>query len=110
MLFGERLLEVRKNKKLSQDYLAKAIGVHAPVIGRYERGEVKPSVEVAKKIAIALGVSLDYLVGNDDIEVDRELIDKVIAIQKLEQRDKEHILFTIDALLRDAKTRQAYAS
>jgi transcriptional regulator with XRE-family HTH domain len=46
MLFGERLLSIRKAKKSSQEELAKAIGVHAPVIGRYERGEVKPSIEV----------------------------------------------------------------
>lgn len=44
MLFGERLALVRKKKKISQDELAKAIGVHAPVIGHYERGEVKPSI------------------------------------------------------------------
>ena len=41
MLFGERLASVRKSKKISQDELAKEIGAHAPVIGRYERGEVK---------------------------------------------------------------------
>ena len=29
-------------KKMSQDDLAKNIGVHAPVIGRYKRSEVKP--------------------------------------------------------------------
>jgi len=34
MLFGERLLLVRKKRKVSQDDLAKRLGVHAPVIGR----------------------------------------------------------------------------
>ena len=53
MLFGDRLLNIRKAKKTSQDELAKAIGVHAPVIGRYERGEVKPSIDVATKLAEA---------------------------------------------------------
>ena len=71
MLFGERLITVRKNKKMSQDELAKAIGVHAPVIGRYERDEVKPSIEVAVKIADALSVSLDYMVGSTDLELDK---------------------------------------
>ncbi|WP_408733613.1 helix-turn-helix domain-containing protein [Neptunitalea lumnitzerae] len=33
---------------------------------RYERLEVKPSIEIARKIADALDVSLDYLVGNTD--------------------------------------------
>jgi transcriptional regulator with XRE-family HTH domain len=33
------------------------------VISRYERGKAVPSIEAAKKIADALEVSLDYLVG-----------------------------------------------
>lgn len=44
--FGKRLSEVRKTKKLSQDELAKMLDVHGAVIGRYERDEVKPSIEV----------------------------------------------------------------
>lgn len=110
MLFGERLLAVRKKQKLSQEYLAKAIGAHAPVIGRYERGEVKPSIEVAYKLAKVLSVSLDFLVGNTEIELDSDLLQKIIDIQQLKKEDKGHLMYTIDAMLRDAKTRQAYAS
>ncbi len=110
MLFGDRLLEVRKKKKISQDQLAKAVGAHAPVIGRYERGEVKPSIEMAAKLAQALSISLDYLVGSTDMELEKELLSKVIDIQKLKKEDRSHIILTLDALLRDAKARQAYAS
>jgi len=110
MLFGDRLAEVRKRKKMSQEELAKAIGVHAPVIGRYERGEVKPSIEVATKLAYALEVSLDYLAGNTDLEIEKGLLDKIIEIQKLQGKDQEHILFALEAMLRDAKARKAYAS
>lgn len=81
MLFGERLLQVRKRKKMSQDDLAKAIGAHAPVIGRYERNEVKPSIDVATKMAEALQVSLDYLVGFSDYELDHTLTQKILDIQ-----------------------------
>ncbi|HRN40923.1 MAG TPA: helix-turn-helix transcriptional regulator [Vicingus sp.] len=108
MLFGERLLSVRKRKKISQDELAKKLGIHAPVIGRYERNEVKPSIEVAANLANALGVSLDYLVGVTDLELDNDIVEKIIAIQQLNDNDKNHILKTIDALLRDAKARVAY--
>ena len=110
MIFSGRLLEVRKRKKLSQGQLAKAIGEHAQVIGRYERGEVKTSVEVAIKLGEALEVSLDFLVGNTDLEIEKDLLNKIIDIQKLTPKDKEHIIFTLEAMLRDAKARQAYAS
>jgi transcriptional regulator with XRE-family HTH domain len=109
MLFGERLTAVRKKKKVSQDELAKTIGAHAPVIGRYERNEVKPSIEVATKIAEALGVSLDYLVGLTNVELDSVIIQKILAIQALNDDDKNLLFKTIDALLRDAKARKTYA-
>lgn len=52
-----------------------------------------PSVEVAAKIADALQVSLDYLVGNTDIELDKNILDKVVAIQKLPDEDRTHIMY-----------------
>jgi len=108
MLFGQRMLSVRKRKKLSQEDLAKTLGIHAPLIGRYEREEVKPSIEVASNIANALGVSLDYLVGTVDLELDKEVLEKIVTIQQLDTEDKQHILTTVDALLRDAKARKTY--
>ena len=109
MLFGERLLSTRKKKKISQDELAKRIGAHAPIIGRYEREEVKPSVEIATKIADALGVSLDYLTGLSDIELDKNTVDIVTSLQNLKKEDQQHILTTINALIRDAKARSTFA-
>lgn len=108
MLFGERLLSTRKKKKISQDELAKQIGVHAPVIGRYERDEVKPSIETAFKIAKALEVSLDYLTGLSDLKLDKNIVNIITNLQKLDKQDKEHIFMTINALVRDAKARNTY--
>jgi transcriptional regulator with XRE-family HTH domain len=109
MLFGEQLLSIRKKKKVSQDELTKQIGVHAPVIGRYERNEVKPSIDVATNIANALGVSLDFLVGITDVDLDNEVLHQVMDIQKLNDEDKKQINSTLNALLRDAKARKAYS-
>ena len=107
--FGKRLVSVRKEKGLSQGELAKKIGAIGVVIGRYERDEVKPSIEVAAKLAEALRVSLDYLVGSTDLLLDKEVIKKITEIQKLPEEDKKGIFYAIDGLLRDAKTRQAYS-
>ena len=108
MLFGERLLLVRKKRKVSQDDLAKKIGVHAPVIGRYERGEVKPSIETAAKMADALSVSLDYLTGLSDQELDQDVLKQVNDLQALNEDDRKHILQTLGALIREAKTRLTF--
>ena len=48
---------------------------------------------MAAKIADALQVSLDYLVGNTDIELDKNILDKVVAIQKLPDEDRTHIMY-----------------
>lgn len=101
--FGKRLLEVRKDKKMSQDDLAKKLDVHGAVIGRYERDEVKPSIEVAAKIAQELSVSLDYLVGNTDLLLDADVIKKIQEIQKLKPEDKNHVFALLDAFLKQTK-------
>jgi len=97
--FGKRLSEVRKAIKASQDEVAKKVGVHGAVIGRYEREEVKPSIEMASQIAEALGVSLDYLVGNTDLLLDKTIIKRIQAIQQLSDEDQAHFYALLDAFL-----------
>ena len=101
--FGKRLLEVRKDKKMSQEELAKSVNVHGAVIGRYERDEVKPSIEMAAKIADALEVSLDYLVGNTDSALDKSIIKRVLDIQKLNLQDRSHVFALLDAFIKQTK-------
>lgn len=108
MTFGERITYQRKQKKWSQDELAKKVGTSAPIIGRYERDEIKPSIEVAARIADELEVTIDYLVNATSVVLDKMNVKRLQDIQKLNEQDKQHILTTIDALLRDAKTRKAY--
>ncbi|TWP25434.1 XRE family transcriptional regulator [Apibacter muscae] len=108
MGLGNRIISLRKVQKLSQGDLASKIGVHQNVLGRYERGEAKPSIEMASKIADCLGVSIDYLVGKIDVEIDKVILDKIIAIQKLPEEDKSHIMYSLDGLIQHAKNRLAY--
>ena len=110
MTFGERLILVRKRKKLSQADVGKKININGDAVGRYERNEVRPTIEMATKLAQALEVSLDYLVGNTDIELDKAMLNRIQEINMLSDENKEHIYITLDALIRDFKNKQAYAS
>ena len=101
--FGKRLTEVRKDKKMSQDEVGKLVGVHGAVIGRYEREEVKPSIEMATQLAEALEVSLDYLVGSTDILLDKSIVAKILDIQKLKENDRQHVFALLDAFLKQTK-------
>ncbi|NJN28758.1 MAG: helix-turn-helix transcriptional regulator [Cyclobacteriaceae bacterium] len=108
MGFGLRLATFRKERKIGQGELARAIGVHPNVLGRYEREEAMPSIEVATKLAEASGISLDYLVGKTDMQLDKSLIDKIMIIQKLPEEDRVHIMYSLTGLIQHAKNRMAY--
>ena len=110
--FGKKLRECREVKKLSQNELAKLIEAHHSIIGKYERDEVKPSIDVVKKIANILETTVGYLLGeSQDSQVlkDPAMLQRLNDISLLKENDKEHILYTLDAMIRDIKTRQAYA-
>ena len=109
MNFGERLVLVRKRKNLSQSQIGKLIGINGDAYGRYERNEVKPTIEMAVKIAKALEVSLDYLTGTSELELDKNTLKRVEEITKLSEKDKDYIFVTLDALIRDFKNKQSYS-
>lgn len=108
MSLGQKITQLRKALKFSQNELGKRVGTSGDIIGRYERDEVNPSIEVASKIATALSVSLDYLVGNVSFELDTTIVNRVVQIQSLPIKDREHILYTLDNLLASVKAREAF--
>lgn len=81
----------------------------APTLVRadtYQGGEEEatPSVEVAAKIAEALDVSLDYLVGNANIVIkDKTMLYRLELLEKIAPEDKDTILKVMDSLLKDAQ-------
>lgn len=109
--FGDRITQARKDKGLSREELANIIGTSGPIIGRYERGDMMPSVEIATKIANALAVSLDYLVGQSSLVVkDKSMMDRLEDIAQLPEAKRIELFNVLDAYLRDFKTSRAYAS
>ncbi|UBM57588.1 helix-turn-helix domain-containing protein [Marinilongibacter aquaticus] len=110
MTFGERILQLRKQLKYSQDDLEKLVGTSAPIVGRYERDEIKPSIEVASKLADALGVSMDYLLGkSDSMMLDKKNLQRLEDIENLPENDKQNIFYTIDNLIKAAKLKNIAA-
>jgi transcriptional regulator with XRE-family HTH domain len=103
MSFGKRLLEARKKKGISQEELAEKLNTKGPVIGRYERDEMKPSIEAAAKIADILEVSLDWLVGHTDLELDKAMIQRIQEVSKMQPKEKEHVFAMLDAFIATTK-------
>lgn len=110
MEIGNTITQLRKQIGLSRDELGAAVGTSGAVIGRYERGEITPSVEIANKIANALEVSLDYLVGNASAVVkDKKILERIETIAEMPQGEQAQIFSVIDALIRDFKAKKAYS-
>lgn len=109
MNLGDNMMLLRKKKGLSQADLGKKIGTSGDVIGRYERGDIKPSIDVVEKIADVLEVSIDYLIGKSKIEFDKQAVKRLEDISNLPDEDKNFLINLIDMALRDFKTGKAYA-
>jgi transcriptional regulator with XRE-family HTH domain len=105
--FAEKLRTLRRQKNLTQAELGKLIGIHYNHIGRYERGQAKPSAETLYKIANVLDVSGDYLLGKSSSEAtpnqalfkDEELFQIFQKSQNLPNKDLEVIKTLIEAFL-----------
>lgn len=61
----ERLRELRKSKQLTQEKLAREIGVNRSNIADWELGRSEPSIEFIIRLARYFDQTTDYLLAND---------------------------------------------
>lgn len=62
-MVGQRIKELREQHGWTQFELGSASGIQPSAISRWEQGKTRPSIDSAMKIADALGITLDDLVG-----------------------------------------------
>jgi transcriptional regulator with XRE-family HTH domain len=102
---GKRLARLRKEKGFTQIELAEKAGIIQAIVSDYERGKLRPHAEMVARLAVALGVSADELLGlahspkPGAVDVDRRLLRRLHAIGRLPKRDQDALLRTIDAFL-----------
>lgn len=65
-ILGERLKELRENKRLNQKEVSAALGLTNYQLSRYESGASKPTPEQINIFADYYRVSTDYLLGRSD--------------------------------------------
>jgi DNA-binding XRE family transcriptional regulator len=64
---GERILLARRRKGLEQKQVAQAVGVSAPLVGKWERNESSPTLNAKIRLATVLDVPLDQFCTDEDI-------------------------------------------
>jgi transcriptional regulator with XRE-family HTH domain len=107
---GSKISNLRKDKNWSQGDLAQRIEASREIIGKYERNENLPSIEMVVKMARAFGVTADFLIGEgESASYDKQTVGRIQDIQKMDA-ETQHVLFNvIDTYIQNFKTKQAFA-
>lgn len=81
-MIGQRIRDLRKQKKMSQSELAKIIGVTQTTIIAWETGKAEPSSSAVANLADYFNVTTDYLLGRPeekkDDGIDHTALEKAI--------------------------------
>jgi transcriptional regulator with XRE-family HTH domain len=100
MDFPERLATFRKKKGLTQQALADLVSMHVIQIRRYEAGSSQPTLDVIRKLAVALSVSADELVfDKNERGPEEELMLQFEAIARFDPEEKKVIKAVLDSLI-----------
>lgn len=101
----ENLKKLRKNAGISQQQLADVVGVSQQSINKYENHGVEPDIATLISLANYFSTSVDYLIGNTDIErkienvqaydLNAEEIRVIDGYRKLNPAEKEIVKLVI---------------
>lgn len=75
MDLSNRIRLARKNKHLSQDFMAEQLGVSRQAISRWENGQAQPSTKNIMKIATLLDITVDQLTGSQTTELNHRFLE-----------------------------------
>jgi transcriptional regulator with XRE-family HTH domain len=108
--FGKKLRECREAKKISQSELARLLNTNHSIIGKYERDEVKPTIDVIKRLAENLTTTAGFLLGetmDSNLFKDPVMMKRFNEVNELPEEDKHCVFSMMDAYLAKHKM-QAY--
>ena len=100
MDFADRLTTLRHQHGLTQTVLADRVNIHVSQIRRYEQGTAQPTLDVIRRLALALNTSADQLIFDPDERAptnDWQL--RLEAITHLDPDEQHAIRTVIDGIL-----------
>lgn len=96
MPIGDVIKKYRKNKGLTQEEMAARLGVTAPAVNKWERGNTLPDVALLAPIARLLGITTDELLSFKDDLTDEEINQYLTDIQKdLQSKDFHDVFLSV---------------
>ncbi len=104
---GERLARLRKERGYTQVELAKIIGIKQTIVSDYERARIRPHIEMAVRLALALEVSVDELLGasppNSTALKNQRFQRRLKKLESLPKRDQDALVRMMDSLIKNSQ-------
>lgn len=109
--FGPRLAELRKTAGLTQTAFAAEIGVSQRMMAYYEGPNAHPPADLLPTMSMALGVSVDTLLGVETAKrrakpSDTRMQRRLQQIEKLDVPERRQILQLIDTFIEHGQLRR----
>ena len=108
---GQRLARLRKEQGFTQQELADKIGIIRVIISDYERDKIRPHYEMIIRIALALGITSDLLLGLDQTKKHTKkpslkILRRLNKIEGLPPTQQRSLLQTIDNFLKGVEAQK----
>lgn len=107
MKLQARLIALRKDRGLSQQAMADAIGIHVNSLKKYEAGQAQPSLDALRKIATTLHTSTDFLLfdehergPSDDLRLQFE------AVSQFPEEERKIVKALLEGMIIKYQTKQ----
>lgn len=107
MAIGNKIKKLRQDKNWSQVQLAQKIDVNKRFVSAYETGKSLPSANTLQKLAEVFGVSVDYLLSDDEQTrnlatvpiTDKTLLEYFEEIQRMTPDDQKAVKILLEAMI-----------
>lgn len=96
---GQRIREIRNEKKMTQEYIANAVNVNVSHISNIETNKVKVSLTLLVHICNVLDTTIDYILENEYFSLDSVIERELIHIFKDMEKEKQEMLLRIAKIL-----------
>ncbi|MCM1179633.1 MAG: helix-turn-helix domain-containing protein [Clostridium sp.] len=102
MQIGEVIRQYRKKKNMTQEEMAKRLGVSTPAVNKWEKGVTQPDIMLLAPIARLLGITLETLLSFQE-ELTQEEINRLIeeVDRRLEQEDYREVFRYVSGIIRE---------
>lgn len=110
MPFADRLASLRKQRGLTQEALADLIGITKTQVYRYESNLSQPTLDVIRRLAVALSVTTDTLIFEEnERKADDSLLLLLEGVAQLDPDEKHVIKELIEGILLKHQARRLFS-